>query len=152
MLQIHYKLWTFFKCAFKYQSACCSVHVTKKIIVLGCTQLQCHYFIFPPPDSPRREIYFLALVDILSHYASRKRTATIGSVQPGEYARRLIDFLSKAMLWWLRPYTHFLLVVTHFQEIQIFPSFLFSLRYQRCHLVTILFVIFNAKWSLLTKY
>ncbi|KFM82830.1 Phosphatidylinositol-5-phosphate 4-kinase type-2 alpha, partial [Stegodyphus mimosarum] len=49
-------------------------------------------------NSPRREIYFMALVDILSHYGTRKRTATISSTQPEQYARRLVDFMSKAML------------------------------------------------------
>ncbi|PRD25905.1 UNVERIFIED_CONTAM: Pip4k2b [Trichonephila clavipes] len=61
----------------------------------------------PPPLDPyavrcsedysRREIYFIALVDILSHGA-KKRTATISGTQPEQYAKRLVDFMSKAML------------------------------------------------------
>lgn len=56
------------------------------------------YALHSSEDAPRQEIYFMALVDILSHYGTRKRTAAIGSIQPEQYARRLIDFISKAML------------------------------------------------------
>lgn len=61
-------------------------------------QLSHPYAVFSSEDSPRKEIYFLALVDILSHCGSRKRTAAIGSVPPEQYAHRLTDFLSKALL------------------------------------------------------
>lgn len=64
-----------------------------------CKQRLSHpYAIFSSEECPRREIYFLALVDILSHYGTRKRTATIGNVQPEQYGRRLMDFISKALL------------------------------------------------------
>ncbi|XP_015913044.1 phosphatidylinositol 5-phosphate 4-kinase type-2 alpha [Parasteatoda tepidariorum] len=49
-------------------------------------------------DSPRKELYFIGLVEILSHYGTRKRTATINSTQPEHYARHLVDFMAKAML------------------------------------------------------
>ncbi|GIY88622.1 phosphatidylinositol 5-phosphate 4-kinase type-2 alpha [Caerostris extrusa] len=61
----------------------------------------------PPPIDPyavrssedysRREIYFIALVDILCH-GTKKRTATITSTQAEQYAKRLVDFMSNAML------------------------------------------------------
>ncbi|GFU43388.1 phosphatidylinositol 5-phosphate 4-kinase type-2 alpha [Nephila pilipes] len=55
------------------------------------------YAIRSSEDYSRREIYFIALVDILSHGA-KKRTATISGTQPEQYAKRLVDFMSKAML------------------------------------------------------
>lgn len=68
------------------------------------------YAIYSDKDSQRKEIYFLALVDVLTHYGVRKRTAQaaktvkhgagaeISTVHPDQYAKRLVDFLSKAML------------------------------------------------------
>ncbi|KAG8180036.1 hypothetical protein JTE90_012880 [Oedothorax gibbosus] len=48
-------------------------------------------------DSPRREMYFIGLVDILSH-GTKKRTAAVTSTQTEQYAKRLVEFMSKAML------------------------------------------------------
>lgn len=60
-------------------------------------------------SAPKKEIYFLALVDVLTHYGMKKRTAQaakavkhgtnaeISTVHPEQYAKRLIDFVSKAM-------------------------------------------------------
>lgn len=60
-------------------------------------------------DAPKKEIYFLALVDVLTHYGVKKRTAQaaktvkhgagaeISTVHPEQYAKRLVDFISKYM-------------------------------------------------------
>lgn len=59
--------------------------------------------------APKKEVYFLALVDVLTHYGMKKRTAQaakavkhgasaeISTVHPDQYAKRLLDFISKAM-------------------------------------------------------
>jgi len=58
-------------------------------------------------DSGRKEIYFLGLIDILTHYGVRKKTAQaaktvkhgtgaeITTVQPKQYASRFVDFISE---------------------------------------------------------
>lgn len=60
-------------------------------------------------DAPQREVYFLALVDVLTHYGVKKRTAQaaktvkhgtaadISTVHPEQYAKRLVDFITKAL-------------------------------------------------------
>ncbi|KFM60971.1 Phosphatidylinositol-5-phosphate 4-kinase type-2 beta, partial [Stegodyphus mimosarum] len=68
--------------------------------------------IYATPSSesaPKKEIYFLALVDVLTHYGMKKRTAQaakavkhgtnaeISTVHPEQYAKRLVDFIAKAM-------------------------------------------------------
>ena len=60
--------------------------------------------------SPRREIYFLALVDVLTHYGVKKQAAKvaktvkygssvdgISTVEPEQYAKRFLDFISEAI-------------------------------------------------------
>jgi 1-phosphatidylinositol-5-phosphate 4-kinase len=56
---------------------------------------------------PRNDIYFLAIVDILTHYGVKKRTAQaaktvkhgagaeISTVRPDQYAKRFLDFVEK---------------------------------------------------------
>jgi len=56
---------------------------------------------------PRNEIYFLAIVDILTHYGVKKRTAQaaktvkhgagaeISTVKPDQYAKRFMEFVEK---------------------------------------------------------
>ncbi|XP_050418652.1 phosphatidylinositol 5-phosphate 4-kinase type-2 alpha [Patella vulgata] len=58
---------------------------------------------------PRREVYFMAMIDILTKYGMKKRTAQaaktvkhgagaeISTVKPEQYAKRFLDFLSKYM-------------------------------------------------------
>ena len=53
------------------------------------------------------EIYFLALIDILTHYGVKKRTAQaaktvkhgagaeISTVRPDQYAKRFLEFIEK---------------------------------------------------------
>ena len=62
-----------------------------------------------PTESPRREIYFMGLVDILTQFGIRKRTAQaaksvkhgatadISTVHPEQYAKRFCEFISKAI-------------------------------------------------------
>jgi len=59
---------------------------------------------------PRNEIYFLALVDILTHYGVKKRTAQaaktvkhgagaeISTVRPDQYAKRFLEFVEKIIV------------------------------------------------------
>lgn len=60
-------------------------------------------------ECPRTEIYFIALIDILTHYGVKKRTAQaaktvkhgagaeISTAKPDQYARRLLEFIEKIM-------------------------------------------------------
>lgn len=60
-------------------------------------------------SAPKKEVYFMALVDVLTHYGVKKRTAQaaktvkhgagaeISTVHPEQYAKRFLDFISKAM-------------------------------------------------------
>jgi 1-phosphatidylinositol-5-phosphate 4-kinase len=58
----------------------------------------------------RREIYFLAIIDVLTHYGVKKQAAKaaktvkygsnvegISTCDPEQYGRRFIEFLSKAI-------------------------------------------------------
>ncbi|KAK6743938.1 hypothetical protein RB195_010935 [Necator americanus] len=69
-----------------------------------------YYAIASHPDAPKKLIYFIGLVDILTYYGVKKRTATaaktvkygsdaenISTVKPDQYARRLVDFVTKAV-------------------------------------------------------
>lgn len=60
-------------------------------------------------DGPRKEVYFIALIDILTRYNMKKRTAQaaktvkhgagaeISTVRPDQYAKRFMDFISKCI-------------------------------------------------------
>ncbi|GIX72146.1 phosphatidylinositol 5-phosphate 4-kinase type-2 beta [Caerostris extrusa] len=60
-------------------------------------------------NAAKKEVYFLALVDVLTHYGLKKRSAQaakvvkhgtnaeISTVHPEQYAKRLVDFIAKAM-------------------------------------------------------
>jgi 1-phosphatidylinositol-5-phosphate 4-kinase len=60
-------------------------------------------------ESPRREIYYIGLVDVLTQFGLRKRTAQaaktvkhgttaeISTVHPEQYAKRFYDFIAKAI-------------------------------------------------------
>ncbi len=77
-----------------------------------------------PPDSPtakenhgifgieseaKTEIYFMALIDILTHYGLKKRSANvaktvkygadqeISTVKPEQYAKRFLEFINKIL-------------------------------------------------------
>ena len=61
------------------------------------------------PECPKAEIYFMALIDILTHYGMKKRTAQaaktmkhgagaeISTVKPDQYARRFMEFVEKIL-------------------------------------------------------
>lgn len=67
------------------------------------------YAISSTDASVKKEVYFMALVDVLTHYGVKKRTAQaaktmkhgagaeISTVHPEQYAKRFLDFISKAM-------------------------------------------------------
>lgn len=58
-------------------------------------------------DAERPEFYYMALIDILTHYGMKKRTANaakqvkhgsgaeISTVKPEQYAKRFTDFVTK---------------------------------------------------------
>jgi len=61
-------------------------------------------------DDTRREVYFLALIDILTHYGVKKQAAKaaktvkygshvdgISTVEPEQYGRRFLDFMAKVI-------------------------------------------------------
>jgi len=74
-----------------------TVSVVVSLVVLGCVP-------------PRNEIYFLALVDILTHYGVKKRTAQaaktvkhgagaeISTVRPDQYAKRFLEFVERIVV------------------------------------------------------
>ena len=59
--------------------------------------------------APKKEIYFMALIDILTNYGIKKRTAQaaktvkhgagaeISTVHPEQYGKRFLDFMAKAI-------------------------------------------------------
>lgn len=64
------------------------------------------------PGAPLKEIYFLALIDVLTHYGVRKQAAKaaktvkyganvdgISTCDPEQYGKRFIEFMSKAIEW-----------------------------------------------------
>lgn len=67
------------------------------------------YGIKSSPESPRREIYFLAMIDILTKYGVKKRTATaaktvkhgagaeFSTVRYDQYAKRFLEFINKCI-------------------------------------------------------
>jgi len=73
---------------------------------------------------PRNEIYFLALVDILTHYGVKKRTAQaaktvkhgagaeISTVRPDQYAKRFLEFVEKIIVESEEPKNWFVCVST----------------------------------------
>lgn len=61
-------------------------------------------------DAPVKEIYFLAIIDVLTHYGVKKQAAKaaktvkyggnvdgISTCDPEQYGKRFIEFLSKAI-------------------------------------------------------
>lgn len=70
------------------------------------------FFFKFPTESPRREIYFLAMIDILTKYGVKKRTATaaktvkhgagaeFSTVRYDQYAKRFLEFINKCIEWW----------------------------------------------------
>ncbi|KAJ6224076.1 hypothetical protein RDWZM_002621 [Blomia tropicalis] len=66
------------------------------------------YAVVSTKESPRREIYFIGIVDILTQFGIRKRTALaaktvkhgptaeISTVHPEQYAKRFVEFITKA--------------------------------------------------------
>lgn len=77
----------------------------------GGPDLDDEFFAIPSnPSSSKRLIYFIGLVDILTYYGVKKRTASaakavkygseaenISTVKPDQYARRLLDFVTRAV-------------------------------------------------------
>lgn len=70
------------------------------------------YAISCKEDDTRREVYFLALIDILTHYGVKKQAAKaaktvkygshvdgISTVEPEQYGRRFLDFMAKVIEW-----------------------------------------------------
>ncbi|XP_071946658.1 phosphatidylinositol 5-phosphate 4-kinase type-2 alpha-like [Antedon mediterranea] len=67
------------------------------------------YAIRASDDSPKEEVYFLGLIDILTHWGARKKAAMaaktvkhgagaeISTVKPEQYAKRFLEFISKAV-------------------------------------------------------
>ncbi|XP_002732674.1 phosphatidylinositol 5-phosphate 4-kinase type-2 alpha-like [Saccoglossus kowalevskii] len=61
------------------------------------------------PEAPRKEIYFMALIDILTHWGAKKRAAQaaktvkhgagaeISTVKPEQYSRRFMEFIGKVI-------------------------------------------------------
>ncbi len=68
------------------------------------------YGIFSIPSAePKKEIYFMALIDILTHYGLKKKSANvaktvkygadqeISTVKPDQYSKRFLDFINKSL-------------------------------------------------------
>ncbi|MXQ88332.1 hypothetical protein E5288_WYG021297 [Bos mutus] len=71
---------------------------------------RCHHLSHNPvshpfADSPRKEVYFMAIIDILTHYDAKKKAAhaaktvkhgagaEISTVNPEQYSKRFLDFI-----------------------------------------------------------
>jgi len=81
---------------------------TKLYLLLNVneTMLNSHIFL----GAPTKEIYFLAIIDVLTHYGVRKQAAKaaktvkyganvdgISTCDPEQYGKRFIEFMSKAI-------------------------------------------------------
>lgn len=67
-------------------------------------------FGMPSNGGPKKEIYCMALIDILTHYGMKKRTANvaktvkygadqeISTVKPDQYAKRFLEFVNKIIV------------------------------------------------------
>ncbi|KAI1717078.1 phosphatidylinositol-4-phosphate 5-Kinase domain-containing protein [Ditylenchus destructor] len=78
----------------------------------GGLNLDDEFFAIPSsPESPKKLIYFIGLVDILTYYGVKKRTASaaksvkygseaenISTVKPEQYARRLLEFVNRNVI------------------------------------------------------
>ncbi|KAG0719081.1 Phosphatidylinositol 5-phosphate 4-kinase type-2 alpha [Chionoecetes opilio] len=69
------------------------------------------YAIESNENAPQREIYFMALIDVLTHYGVKKQAAKaaktvkygsnadgISTVEPEQYGRRFLDFMNQAIV------------------------------------------------------
>ncbi|KAK3871359.1 hypothetical protein Pcinc_023491 [Petrolisthes cinctipes] len=69
------------------------------------------YAIESNESAPQREIYFMALIDVLTHYGVKKQAAKaaktvkygsnadgISTVEPEQYGRRFLDFMNQAIV------------------------------------------------------
>lgn len=78
-------------------------------ILIGC-KCESAYFLFIFLGAPTKEIYFLAIIDVLTHYGVRKQAAKaaktvkyganvdgISTCDPEQYGKRFIEFMSKAI-------------------------------------------------------
>lgn len=76
----------------------------------GEANLEDEFYAIPShPSAPKAEIYFIGLVDILTYYGLKKKTAAtaksvkygaeadISTVKPKEYAKRLQEFVANAL-------------------------------------------------------
>ncbi len=77
-------------------------------IIFSCSQALIIIISFI--DAPQREIYFLAVIDVLTHYGVKKQAAKaaktvkygsnvegISTCEPDQYAKRFIEFISKVI-------------------------------------------------------
>ncbi|XP_028132893.1 phosphatidylinositol 5-phosphate 4-kinase type-2 alpha isoform X1 [Diabrotica virgifera virgifera] len=83
----------------------------KRIRLQGGIIPELDIYAIPSSDSaPVKEIYFIAIIDVLTHYGVKKQAAKaaktvkygsnvdgISTCDPEQYARRFIDFMSKAI-------------------------------------------------------
>ena len=68
-----------------------------------------HYGLFglPSVGTAKKEVYFMGMIDILTHYGLKKRSANvaktvkygadqeISTVKPEQYSKRFLDFVNK---------------------------------------------------------
>lgn len=68
-----------------------------------------HYGLFglPSVGAAKKEVYFMGMIDILTHYGLKKRSANvaktvkygadqeISTVKPEQYSKRFLDFVNK---------------------------------------------------------
>ena len=85
--------------------------------VSGCAAVQTGVLVFTDTDRP--VYYYMALIDILTHYGMKKRTANaakqvkhgsgaeISTVKPEQYAKRFTDFVNKILVWHMCASSHF---------------------------------------------
>ena len=88
--------------------------------------------IYHSSEEGKREIYFMALIDILTKYGMKKRTAQaaktvkhgagaeISTVHPDQYAKRFMDFITKCIEW----YTHQTCALEHFLTLDYLKAFM----------------------------
>lgn len=97
----------------QYEGQCCQLNSVNQLIgvIKGGIIPELDIYAIPSCDSaPVKEIYFVAIIDVLTHYGVKKQAAKaaktvkygsnvdgISTCDPEQYARRFIDFMFKAI-------------------------------------------------------
>ncbi|XP_019488697.1 PREDICTED: phosphatidylinositol 5-phosphate 4-kinase type-2 alpha-like [Hipposideros armiger] len=82
-----------------------SASISRQLVPFPVLSFMPNFAFIPFTDSPRKEVYFMAIIDILTHYDAKKKAAhaaktvkhgagaEISTVNPEQYSKRFLDFI-----------------------------------------------------------